>query len=206
MNLKRYRNENKGFTYIEMLIAMSIMTMISLALSMFISNVFTMNRYYSESLTAQEIARRTISVMSAEVRTLSPSSTGAYPIAQAEASSFIFYSDIDNDLFKEQIRYFTDGNVLKKGMIKPSGNPLSYDPDSEKVVELAHGLANGETPIFSYYDTSYDGTTQPLVNPIDVSIIRLVKVTLVIDSDPLNSPGPITVTTQINMRNVKDNL
>jgi type II secretory pathway pseudopilin PulG len=195
-----------GFTYIELMIAMFIMILISAAISMFVKNILTMNRYYTESVTAQEGARRAIKVMDKEVRALSPSSTGSYPISQADSFTFVFYSDIDNDLFKERIRYFIDGSILKKGVIKPTGSPLSYNPDDETVMDLTRGFANGAEPLFSYYDMYYDGTTDPLESPVDVSSIRLLKIVLLIDMDPVRPPGPITITTQITMRNLKDSL
>lgn len=185
---------------------MFIMILISVAISAFVKNILTMNRFYAESVTAQEGARRAIKVMDKEVRALSPSSTGAYPIAQAGSSTFVFYSDVDNDSYKERIRYFVDGSSLKKGTIEPAGNPLAYNPADETFIELSHGFANDLAPLFSYYDADYDGTTDPLSDPIDVSSIRLLKITLMIDQDPLRPPGPITITTQITMRNLKDNL
>jgi len=36
--------------------------------------------------------------------------------------------------------------------------------------------------------------------------VRLVKITIVIDKDPQTPPGPMTLTTQISIRNLKDNL
>lgn len=197
---------NAGFTYIEALIAMSIMVVISLALADFLGDMFSLNKFYTESISAQESARRAVRLISEEVRVLSPSNAGAYPITQAEASNFGFYSDIDRDSYKEKIRYFVDGNMLVKGTIEPSGNPLSYNPAAETLAVIAHDLANGAVPVFSYYDTNYDGTTVPLGSPVAVSSVRLLKITLVIDHDALNPPRPITITTQITMRNIKDNL
>ena len=121
-------------------------------------------------------------------------------------SSFTFYSNVDDDSFKERVRYFLDGTTLKKGIIKPSGTPLTYNPADEAVSELIHGVANATTSIFSYYDKNYDGTNQALIEPIDIATVRLVKITIVTDKDPQTPPGPMTLTTQISIRNLKDNL
>ena len=44
--------------------------------------------------------------------------------------------------------------------------------------------------MFRYYDTNYDGTTGALPEPINISAVRLVKITLVIDKDPSALPSP----------------
>ena len=190
----------------EVLVSIFILSLIVLAVYSFQKDVFSMNRIISGSLTAQEEARRALKSMSAEVRTASPSSLGAYAIAQTAPSSFTFYSNTDDDSFKERVRYFLDGTTLKRGIIKPSGAPLTYNPANETISELVHDVASAATSTFSYYDENYDGATQPLAEPIDIATVRLVKITIVIDKNSQAPPGPMTLTTQISMRNLKDNL
>jgi len=206
MNLRKNYKSQSGFSIIEALVGIFILSLIGLAVYSFQKDVFSLNKIISGGLTAQDEARRALKSMSAEIRTASPSSLGAYPLVQTATSSFTFYSNIDGDSFKERVRYFLEGTTLKKGVIKPSGSPLTYNPANEVITELIHDVANATTSIFSYYDENYDGTTQPLAEPIDISAVRLVKITVVIDHNPTQPPGPITLTTQINMRNLKDNL
>ena len=202
--LNKY-NQKSGFTIVEVLVSIFILTLIGLAVSSFFKDIFSFNRIISGSLTAQDEARRALKTMSAEIRTASPSSLGAYTLVQTATSSFVFYSNIDGDSFKERVRYFLEGATFKKGVIKPSGLPLTYNPASEVITELIHDVVNAATSTFSYYDENYDGTTQALAEPINISIVRLVKIIVVIDHDPAQPPGPMTLTTQINMRNLKDN-
>lgn len=199
-------NSKSGFTVIEILVSIFILTLIGLAVFSFAKDIFSLNRITSDSLTAQGEARRALKSMSAEIRTASPSSLGAYALAQTATSSFTFYSNVDDDSLKERIRYFLDGTTLKRGIIKPSGTPLTYNPANEVISELIHDVANATTSIFSYYDENYDGTTQALIEPINISNVRLVKITVVIDKNPQKSLGPMTLTTQISIRNLKDNL
>ena len=141
--------------------------------------------------------------MISEIRTASVSSNGAYPIDQATVSSFTFFSDINNDNLREKIRYFLSGSTLQKGVIQPTGNPLVYNPANEKISILASGVTS---LAFGYYDKNYDGTTAALSFPINVPVVRLVKITVTIDQDPNRPPGPMTFTTQVSIRNLKDNL
>jgi hypothetical protein len=202
----KYHKTNSGFSIVEFLVGIFILVLIAVAVSTFQKDIFFFNTFFSSSITTQEEARRTLKTMSAEIRSASLSSIGAYPISQAGVSSFIFYSDIDDDLLKERIRYFLDGTILKKGIIKPSGSPLTYNPANETFSELVHDVSSGATSVFSYYDENYDGTTQPLTEPINIPDVRLIKITIIIDRDPTRPPGPATLTTQVFLRNLKDNL
>ena len=59
----------------------------------------------------------------------------------------------------------------------------------------------------SYFISSnYDGITDPLPSPIDTLNVRLIKINLIIDHDPVKSPPPFLMTTQVSIRNLKDNL
>lgn len=196
----------KGFTVVEALMTIFILGLVGLAIWTFQKDLFSLNRILQSDLAAQKEARQAFKGMTAEIRSASPSSLGSYPLLEVDASSFIFYSEIDDDGLKERIRYFLDGTVLKKGVLKPSGNPLTYNPTNEIISEVVHDIANDATPIFDYYDTNYDGTTASLAAPVNVLAVRLVKINIIIDHDPLRSPGPITLTTQVSIRNLKDNL
>lgn len=203
---KNNYNSESGFSVIEVLVSVFVLILIGLAVYSFQKNVFSLNRIIPQNLTAQDEARKALKSMSAEIRTASPSNLGAYALSETATSSFTFYSNVDGDSFKERVRYFVAGATLKKGVIKPSGTPLTYNPANEIVSELVHDTANAATSTFSYYDAGYDGTTQPLTEPIDISKVRLVKITIVIDRNPQAPPAPLTLTTQISMRNLKDNL
>src|SRR3989339_1075189 len=104
--LKNSRKLESGFSVIEVLASIFILTLIGLAVYSFQKDVFSLNRIISGSLTAQDEARRALKRMSAEIRTASPSSLGAYALSQTATSSFTFYSNIDDDSFKERVRYF----------------------------------------------------------------------------------------------------
>lgn len=204
--IKKNRNLNGGFSIIELLVGIFALVLIGIAAITFQKDVFPMNTFFSNSIAAQGEARKTLKTISAEIRSASPSNVGSYPIEQTTATSFIFYSDTDNDQLKERIRYFLDGPTLKRGVIKPSGIPFVYNPGSEVISELIHDVVNGATAVFNYYDKNYNGTTEPLTEPIDIVAVRLVKITVIIDRDPSKPPGPMTLTTQVSIRNLKDNL
>lgn len=202
MSIKNY---NSGFSVVEVLVALFIGTIISLGIGKFSTDVFLLNNVVQSGLTAQEDSRRVVKTIATELREASPSSTGAYPIELASTSELIFYGDINNDGLKEKVRYYVSGLILKKDVVKPTGSPLVYSGGTT-TTNVINDVRNGTTSIFTYYDKNYDGITTSLSYPIDIPSIRLVKINLAIDRDPYRSPVPVYITTQVSIRNLKDNL
>ena len=194
-----------GFAFVQLVVWVGIATLVGVAALSVQKSVWSLNRIAANSITAQVDARKAFKMMSAEIRSLSPSSLGAYPIESATASSFTFFADIDNDNIKERIRYYVSGTNLRRGITEPTGSPLTYNTANEVSTILVQYLSNGSTPYFSYYDSSYTGSSAALTQPVSITAVRLVKVQLIIDKNIASSPAPITMTTQISLRNVKDN-
>ena len=192
-----------GFTLIETLVGMSIFVLIVFVLTLFSKNIWSYNSFVSGELENINMARTALKTMVAEIRTASSGSNGAYAVGQATSTSFTFYSDIYDNGLKERIRYFLNGTNLQKGITKPTGSPLSYT-EAETVTTLISNVTSSS--IFEYYDKNYDGTTAALSSPVDISILRLIKITVTIDKNSNKPPAPITISTMVSMRNIKDNL
>ena len=202
----KLKNKKSGFTLIETLIGVAIFVLILGVLATFSKSIWTSNSFIMAELEGSNTGRAALKTMVAEIRTASSGNNGAYAIATATSTSIIFYSDIYNDGLKEKIRYYLSGLSLMKGVTIPSGSPLQYISNTEIVTEIINNIRNGSTPIFTYYDSSYNGTTSPLAQPVSILAVRLVKITLILDTDPNKPPASITVTTEVSMRNLKDNL
>ncbi len=203
--IKNYKKD-KGFTLLEMLISLAIFSIVVGLVGTLARDTFYFEKVFSGGLTSYDEARKILQPVSSEIRAASPSSLGSYPIETATATNFAFFTDNNNDGIKERIRYFLSGNTLTRGVINPTGNPLQYLSGNEVLTEVAHGLVNNSTAIFTYYDSNYTGSSTPLTQPVSVLNIHLVKITLIIDADPNRPPASVTVTTQVNIRNLKDNL
>jgi hypothetical protein len=125
----------------------------------------------------------------------------------ASSTALTFYSDLDGNGVKEQVRYFMSGKSLKKGVIVPTGSPLVYNSGNEVVNTLVSDVVSSSTlPMFQYYSSAYDGTTSALVQPVTASSVRLIKINVIIDRDPGRAPSQIVTTSQVTLRNLKDNL
>ena len=200
----KLRNKKSGFTLIETMVGLGIFVMIMLALTLMSRNTWIYNSFISSGINNVDSIRKALKTISSEIRTASTADTGAYVIGQATATDFIFYSDIDGDLLKERVRYFLLNGALRKGVTKPTGSPLGYNLANEQVSTLIDYVTNAST--FEYFDKDYSGTEAPLPSPVNISSIRLVKVTITIDDDPTHAPTVNTFSTQVSIRNLKDNL
>lgn len=206
MNLHKF-NYKRGITLVEIVLVVGIFAMISVAVTGLQRDIFVNNKFSADSLTGIQDARSIISTMVRELRSASAGNTGAFAIIQASTSTVSFYSDTDGDTLKEQIRYYLSTTTLMKGTIKPSGSPLTYNPNNEKISYLAYNVRNSSTtPLFEYFDSDYVGTSSPLVQPVTTTQVHLVKINLMIDVDPYKAPLIKTYTSQVNIRNLKDNL
>lgn len=205
--MNQFKSKNKGMTMVELVMAISIFVVIMGGVAMFQYNVFSFSSQVSDSLETAADAQAILKTIEKEIRTMSPGSDGSYPIVQAGTSTITFYSDVDGDGLKERVRFFLSGTSLNRGYIKPSINPVVYNPASEKVSLVVKNIRNGtSTPTFEYYGDQYVYSSSPYTYPINLSSIKLVKVSLTADANPSRSPVSRTYTSYITLRNLKDNL
>lgn len=191
---------------VELLIVIGIFVALSALIGIFGKDIFSFNSRIQSDLDAQMEGRRAIIKMVSEMREMSSSSLGAYPIASASTSTITFFSNIDTDSDKEQIRYYISGKKIMKSVINPTGIPLVYNAGSAVVTTVVSSISNGtSTPLFSYHDTNYSGTTTPLSLPINISAVKLVNINMLLERKPV-STTPLTITSQVTPRNLKDNL
>ena len=197
---------NKGMTLVELLVSLGIFAVIIVAVSAFEVNVFQYRLSAQNSIISAQDAENILKSMDKDLRSTRTGAEGSYAIVSAGTSSLTFFSDANGDGTPDEIIYFVASSTLKRGIIVPTGSPAVYNPANQMNSVLVNTIVATTTPIFQYYDDSYAGTTTPLVQPVNISDIRLVQITLTIDADPRHSPIPITYTSQATLRNLKDNL
>lgn len=194
-----------GLSVIELMIVAAVFTFMAGGLYRFLAQSNTHNRIVGAALSAQDEARKVLKPLIAEIRNARNSATGTYPIEAASDTSLTIYTNIDSDPQTERVRYFLDGTTLMKGVTQPSGDPLAYPLATEILAPVIHWIDNDTTPLFTYYDRNYSGTQAPMTSPMYIADIRLVKVYARIN--PLGSlaPSETIMTTQTNIRSLKDN-
>ncbi len=194
--------KSRGFTLIETIVTIAIFGSIMVLISSSILYFYRAHNYTIEQSFAIESARRGIEVMVREIREVTYSDTGAYPVVSAGLQSFSFYSDVDKDSNVEKIRYFLDGTSFKRGSIKASGNPLVYNAGDEEISVLSDNVRNDTVPIFHYYDQN----GAEIINLSNVTSIALVSVDLMVNVTLSRAPDEFILRSSANLRNLKINL
>ncbi|MCX6781769.1 MAG: prepilin-type N-terminal cleavage/methylation domain-containing protein [Candidatus Magasanikbacteria bacterium] len=196
----------KGFTLIEIIVTISIFLLVVGGFTAIFIFSFRSRAVIMEQLLTQTEGRRIVQDFVNELRSATQSSIGAYAIEKAENNQIIFFSNIDTDSYRERVRYFLDGTNFKRGITKPSGNPMVYNTSTESAVIIAHDVINPTTtPIFKYYDQAYTGSQASLTMPVSITQIRIVAVHLIMEEDPNLSPAPFVVQAKAEIRNLKGN-
>lgn len=89
---------------------------------------------------------------------------------------------------------------FKKGVIEPTGSPVEYPQDQEKVSILSSYVRN-TPPIFRYFDKDGNEITDLPARLIDT---KLMEVYLVINVDPNKPPQDFELKSSIQLRNLKE--
>lgn len=208
-NIKKFVHvsgkKQEGYTIVELLIAVGILGIIMIPIANLTADYYRTNELIKFQAFMQTEGRNATKQIVDDLRKTNQASNGAYAIDSVSGSSIAFYSNIDADSYFEKVRYFISGTDLKKGVIKPTGNPLVYNPANEIISTLSKNVANGGTALFQYYDGTYNGSGSPLASPVDVTKIRMVKISLVLDNNLLKGPTSFRTEASVSLRNLKDN-
>ena len=197
-------NEQRGFSLTELLIAMAIMSFVSLA----IYGVFSVSSrtYTTQGVTAdvQQSVRAAMEVMLQDIRAagLDPTSSGNFGIELAESTKLRFTSDsIDagindfngvlNDTNSERITYVLQGSQLDQILYETTA--------SENSQPLISGVKN---LTFTYFDAGGNDLGSP-VPALQLADIRTIEVSITVE-EPAGIDAPVsrTLTKQVKCRNM----
>jgi type II secretory pathway pseudopilin PulG len=190
--LQEVKYNSKGITLIETMVAIGIFAFLATGVVSLYLSSRKYNEIVWEQLKTQNEGRKVMQDFTNELRIASQSSIGAYPLSGASSTEVVFYTNLDSDMAMEKVRYFFSGRILKKGVIEPSGNPLSYNSASEVVTEVAHDIITS-TSKFLFYDSNFTGSEVPLTSPVIVTNVRMVAIQLTLEEDPNASPVPFFI-------------
>lgn len=196
--------DRKGFSLIEVIIFAAIAGAVLFVVANTTKNVSTIEEFVNQKLKSRGDLEQTFQILVTDIRSAGPSSNGSYPIMSASTSSLIFYSDIDQDRIMERVRYFFTTSTITKGVIEPTGSPLVYASSSETLSNLIENVINSASSNFlNYYGDTFTGSGSPLSSPIDISKIRVVQVSVNVDTNPGETPKPTLFSDTVTIRNLR---
>jgi hypothetical protein len=84
---------------------------------------------------------------------------------------------------------------------------LTYNDALKAISIVQRDIANQGTPLFTYYDGNYNGSTNALSQPINANLVRFVKINLmVLHNNQDQSQSSFSITAGASIRSIKDNL
>lgn len=195
----------KGMTLVETIVLIAIYTILMLVITNSISSLYQTNGYALAQAEEIDNARRGMIEWYRDVKEMTVAEDGTYPVALIEPHRFGYYSDTDQNDAVEYVEYVLSGTTLKKYTYNSAGIPPVYDfvtPTSEETLSLyVQNIVQG-TSTFLYYDE--DGVQLNAASPI--LDVKYIKAQLIVNIDPIRSPGEFMLKSSVAPRNLKDNL
>ena len=195
-------------TLVEVLVAISIMLIAMEGFTLLFLKSWDTNKFILEEGMASAAASRATSKIVSQLRSIRQADNGDYPIESADDFDFKVYVDIDKDGVTERVHYFLDqaADQLKVGVTNPvAGTPVSYPAADDTVSILANYVVNeAVNPVFYYYNQNYpgDAVNNPINTPAAIDQIRLVRVHLYVNINPVHAPDNINIESFVDLRNL----
>lgn len=200
------KKKNKaGFTLVETIVVLALYTIIMLAVTTGIHNMYRYNAYTFAQAYQVQNARIGMQSLIRDIREMTYADDGSFPLVTMEDNKIAFYSDIDRDDSVEYVEYELTDTILTKSVFNATGSPPVYDtgsPDEFYTMSRYVQNLNQGTSTFSYYDNNGIAIASS-TNLIDV---RYIKAQIIVNIDPIRDPGEYMLRSSAALRNLKDNL
>lgn len=190
----------KGMTMIEVMIAIAIFAVSMEGFVLLFSrslqiNAFTL-RTGQASLTASRGVQKTVDI----IRNARQADNGSFVVVSADDNDLVIYGNADGDSETERIHYYLDGGILKEGVTEPTGDiPPAYPAGDQATSVVTNYVVNGVgTPVFEYYDINNNVLSTPAV----VNSVKMAKVYLEINIDPVKSTDKVIIQSYATIRNL----
>ncbi len=125
--------------------------------------------------------------------------------ASGEVNAFCDWID-PNHSMKVEFKFSWTENLpgadheFKRGVIEPTGVPVEYPSDQEKITTISYYVRNAP-PIFKYFDANGQEITEL---PARLRDTKVMQVYLVINVDPNRAPQDFELKSLVHLRNLKE--
>lgn len=193
-----------GFTILEIIATVAIFALIIGGIATFQLSILRNSKIAETRSSIDQKSLIVLRNFATELRTAETPYDGSFALASTTDNAVLFYADSNGDSTIERIRYWVENGALNRGIVRPSGQPLSYNLSSESVATLIENIVTAP-PYFIYYGSSFDGSTSTpsLTQPVSPSAVRLVEMKLLIDTK-IAGQGARTLETRAMIRSLKN--
>ncbi len=194
-----------GMTLVETVVVIGIYTVLLLAITAAISEIYRYNSYAMAQAGEIDNARRGMTRWGQDAKEMTTAEDGTFPVAVIEQHKFGYFSDTDLDNEVEYVEYILATTTLTKYTYNATGTPATYSygtPSSADTLSLYVQNINQGTSTFFYYDEmgAQLSSTSPLVD------VKYIRAQIIVNIDPLRSPGEFMLRSSVAPRNLKENL
>lgn len=194
----------RGMTLIELMVAIVIMSLVMTASPVLYMKILQSQRFVIEENTARSVASQGVSRVSKVLWKARQSDHGSFPITLAQKNEIIVYSNVDEDSQTERVHFYLTGNSLMMGVRNPDMNtsPPTYASGDEFATEITPYAINSsqDIPVFTYFD----GNNNELAYPANQGAVRMVKIRLYINIEPMRQPESVNVEEIVSIRNLNE--
>lgn len=196
-------NRLKGFTLVEVMVAVAIFSVLMFVVTGLLLSIIQNPKLQLSAMSNIDQARSVASKFTNEIRA---AAYGTYPLTEANDSEITFFSPIGAATGNiNRIRYYTQNNVLYKGVIVPING--AYNPASEVLTPVLI-VQNASVPLFYYYNGDYNasGTGTALLNPVNVNDVKFVEINLIVQNPENTGNSTFNLKSGAAIRILKNNL
>jgi hypothetical protein len=207
-NLHRFsfKKHQSGFTLVEAIMVVALNTVLLLVITNTITQLYKNHGYTFEQSNEIEVARKGLGTWVRDAREMTTGANGAFALVRAGTSTIGFYSDIDKDNSIEYVEYILGtSTTLRKFTYNPTASS-TYSTTTPTLIEImSQYVQNGQqnVPIFRYYDSNGAIIASPQAMISDITYITM---NIIVNIDPIRSPGEFMLQGSAAPRNLKTNL
>lgn len=187
----------RGMTLIELIVTISIMTVVTAAVMGIIQSFYKDNDYLIAETAALASARSGVDKTVYDLRQATYGDDGSYPIAAAGTSTLTVYANADHGSDVEKLQYTLLNNTLYTQMTYATGSPPTYT-GKQSTTTIATYVQNTADPVFTYFDSSGNQLSSSSTN---LAAIASIRVKVEINLNPNRGPNTFTLSETATLRN-----
>lgn len=199
----------RGFSLIEMLVALAVGSVIIVALTMFVGRAFNVSREHFEQVRITEEAGTQLDRIVDSLRNArnkdcngdgQTTEAGEYWLQGAQANLLTILTNADSDEEVERVVFFSDGSELKRTVTQLDGSCQAVgSPETIVMTRFLRNATEGED-LFEYYKKG-SGSPELMADPESaLREVAFVNTKLIIDVEEQQYPPAIRLATATSPR------
>ena len=149
--MKKEKIKNLGMTLIEMMMAITILSVGIAGFTLLFSRTWQFNKYTIEMGQTSINVSHGLNKIVDYVRRAKQGDNGAYPIISADNRDLVIYCDYNKNNITERLHFYKSGQDILMGITEPTSTlPKTYPAEDQQTISIVSHIINDDSkPIFS---------------------------------------------------------